>query len=51
MATLLLVLVLIVLLVGVNPAWPHAAGYGYWPSGLIGLILVIFLVLFLIGIV
>jgi hypothetical protein len=46
---LLLLIILIVLLVGVTPAWPYSRGWGYYPTGGLGLILVIFLVLLLLG--
>lgn len=45
----LLLIILILLLVGVFPAWPHSRGWGYGPSGILGLILVVLLVLALIG--
>lgn len=48
LGTILLV-ILILILVGVIPAWPHSRGWGYAPSGVIGLILAIVLVLLLIG--
>lgn len=48
LGTILLV-VLILLLVGVIPAWPHSRGWGYGPSGGLGLVLMIVLVLFLLG--
>jgi hypothetical protein len=44
MSTLLLI-VLILLLVGVIPAWPHSRSWGYGPSGLLGLVLVVVLVM------
>ena len=37
----ILIIVLILLLLGVLPAWPHSAGWGYYPSGGIGLVLLI----------
>jgi hypothetical protein len=46
--TILLVL-LIVLLVGALPTWPHSQGWGYYPSGGVGIVLVIVLVLLLAG--
>lgn len=46
---LILLIVVVLLLVGAFPAWPHSAGWGYGPSGLLGLILIIILVLFLLG--
>jgi hypothetical protein len=45
----ILVILLIILLVGAVPTWPHSASWGYGPSGIIGLLLVIFLVLLLLG--
>jgi len=45
----ILLIVLILMLVGVIPAWPHARNWGYGPSGIVGVILVIVLVLFLMG--
>jgi hypothetical protein len=46
---LVLVIVLIVLLLGALPTWPYSAGWGYYPSGGLGLVLVIVLVLALSG--
>ena len=46
---LLLLILLIVLLIGATPAWPYSRGWGYYPSGLLGIILVIFLVMLLLG--
>ena len=48
MGTILLI-ILILLLIGVLPAWPYSSGWGYWPSGGLGLILLIVLVLALSG--
>lgn len=48
LGTILLVIV-VLMLVGVFPAWPHSRGWGYGPSGGVGLILVILLILFLMG--
>lgn len=45
----ILLIVLILLLVGVFPAWPHSRGWGYVPSGGIGLVLLIVVVLWLMG--
>jgi uncharacterized protein DUF3309 len=47
--SLLLIIILVLLLLGVVPAWPHSRSWGYGPSGVLGLILVIILVLFLMG--
>jgi hypothetical protein len=46
---LILLIVLIVLLLGAVPAWPHSRNWGYYPSGGLGLLLVILLVLVLMG--
>ena len=48
MGTILLI-VLIVLLLGAVPAWPYSRGWGYRPSGALGLILIIVLILVLMG--
>jgi uncharacterized protein DUF3309 len=48
MGTILLI-ILILLLIGALPAWPYSSGWGYWPSGGLGLILLIIIVLALTG--
>lgn len=48
MGTILLI-ILILLLLGAVPAWPHSRDWGYYPSGGIGLIVVILAVLLLMG--
>ena len=48
LGTVLLV-VLILMLVGAFPAWPHSKNWGYGPSGGLGLLLVILVVLLLVG--
>ena len=45
----ILIIVLILVLIGVIPTWGHSRGWGYGPSGLIGVLLVIVLILFLLG--
>jgi len=45
----LILLVIIVLVVAALPAWPYSAGWGYYPSGGLGLILLILVVLLLLG--
>jgi len=45
----ILLIVLILLLVGALPSWPHSRSWGYAPSGLLGLVLVIVIVLALLG--
>ena len=48
---LILLIVLLVLLFGAVPTWPHARNWGYGPSGILGLLLVILLVLLLMGMI
>lgn len=48
MSTLLLIL-LILLIVGALPAWPYSGGWGYYPSGALGVVLLVVLILFLSG--
>jgi hypothetical protein len=45
----ILLIVLILALVGVIPAWPHSRGWGYGPTGIVGVIVVVLLVLVLMG--
>lgn len=45
----ILIVILVLALLGVIPTWPHSRSWGYTPSGVIGLILVILLILFLTG--
>jgi len=45
----ILIIILILLLIGVLPAWPHSSGWGYWPSGGLGLIVLILVILALTG--
>ena len=45
----ILLIILILALVGVLPTWPHARSWGYGPSGGIGVVLLIVIVLFLMG--
>lgn len=48
MGTVLIIL-LILLLIGALPTWPYSAGWGYYPSGGLGLVLVVIIVLLLLG--
>jgi Protein of unknown function (DUF3309) len=48
MGTVIIVL-LVLLLVGALPAWPYSSGWGYYPSGGLGLVLLIVLILALTG--
>jgi hypothetical protein len=45
----ILLIILILLLVGALPTWPYSSGWGYYPSGGIGLVLVIIVILLLMG--
>jgi hypothetical protein len=45
----LLVIILILLLIGALPTWPYSGGWGYYPSGGLGLILLIIIILVLMG--
>ena len=47
--SLILLIVLVLLLLGVLPTWPHSRSWGYGPSGLLGVILVVVIVLVLMG--
>jgi len=48
MGTILLI-ILILLLVGALPSWPYSSGWGYYPSGGLGLVVIIIIVLLLMG--
>ena len=45
----ILLIVLILLLVGAIPSWPHSKSWGYGPSGLLGVVVIIMIVLVLTG--
>jgi Protein of unknown function (DUF3309) len=45
----ILLIIVILILIGVVPAWPHSRSWGYGPSGLLGVVLVILLILLLMG--
>ena len=45
----ILLIVLILILVGALPTWPHSSGWGYYPSGGVGLVLIIVVILLLLG--
>jgi uncharacterized protein DUF3309 len=45
----ILIIILILLLIGAFPAWPYSSGWGYYPAGGIGLILIILIILALVG--
>ncbi|WP_353611554.1 DUF3309 family protein [Azoarcus sp. CIB] len=48
MGTILLI-ILVLMLIGAIPAWPHSRGWGYGPSGGLGLVVLILLILLLLG--
>lgn len=49
MLSTILIVILILFLVGALPTWPHSSGWGYGPSGGLGLVLLILLILLLMG--
>lgn len=46
---MVLLIMLILLLVGALPTWPYSSGWGYYPSGGLGLVVIILIVLLLMG--
>jgi hypothetical protein len=49
MLSTILIIILILLLIGALPTWPYSAGWGYYPGGGLGLILIIVIILALTG--
>lgn len=49
MNSLVLVVLLVLVLLAVLPAWPYSTGWGYYPSGIVGLIVVVLLIMALTG--
>jgi hypothetical protein len=47
--TTVLIIILILLLVGALPTWPYSSGWGYYPSGIVGVIVLILIILLLTG--
>jgi hypothetical protein len=45
----ILLIILILILIGALPAWPYSGGWGYYPSGGVGLVLIIVVILLLMG--
>ncbi|HZV47797.1 MAG TPA: DUF3309 family protein [Thermodesulfovibrionales bacterium] len=45
----ILIIILILVFIGALPAWPHSTSWGYYPSGGLGLVLLILIILLLIG--
>jgi len=48
-ARTILIVILVLLVIGLLPTWPYSAGFGYYPSGGLGLVLVILLILLVLG--
>jgi hypothetical protein len=46
---MILLIILILILLGAIPTWPHSKSWGYGPSGLVGTILIILIILLLLG--
>lgn len=44
---MIILLIVLILLIGAAPTWPYSRGWGYYPSGGLGLVLIILIVLFL----
>jgi hypothetical protein len=49
MLTTILIIILILILLGAVPAWPHSRGWGYFPAGTLGTVLLIVIVLAVLG--
>ena len=45
----ILLIVLVLILLGVIPRWPHSRNWGYGPTGVVGVVLIVLLILFLMG--
>jgi hypothetical protein len=45
----ILLIILVLILLGVLPTWPHSRSWGYRPTGIVGVVLIILLILFLTG--
>jgi hypothetical protein len=48
-ASAILLVLLVILLIGALPAWPYSQGWGYWPGGILGTLLIVVLILMLLG--
>ncbi len=49
MLSTILIIILILLLIGALPAWPYSSGWGYYPGGGLGLIMIVVIILALAG--
>ena len=45
----ILLIVLILVVIGALPSWPYSSGWGYYPSGIAGLVVVVLIILLLMG--
>jgi hypothetical protein len=45
----ILLIILILILIGALPSWPHSRSWGYYPSGIVGVIVIILIVLLVLG--
>ena len=48
-ARIILIVVIVILVIGLLPTWPYSSGFGYYPSGGLGLVLLIVVILLLLG--
>ena len=46
---IVLIVIVVILLIGLLPTWPYSSGFGYFPSGGLGLVLLILVILLLVG--
>ena len=47
--TTILIIILVLILIGALPTWPYARSWGYYPSGLLGIVLIVLIILLLTG--
>jgi hypothetical protein len=47
----ILIIILILLVIGALPTWPHSRGWGYYPSGGLGLVVIIVIILLVLGVI
>jgi hypothetical protein len=47
--SIVLIVILVVVLLAVLPSWPYSSGWGYYPSGILGLILLVLIIMALMG--
>jgi hypothetical protein len=48
-ARIVLIVILVILVIGLLPTWPYSSGFGYYPSGGLGLVLLILIILLIMG--